>query len=245
MTSAAAPTAPPILDLRGITASYGQVRALKPTSLAVGQGEVVTVLGPNGAGKSTMLRAATGLTAASGQVVFAGSDISRLSTHQRARRGMILVQEGRGLFGEMTVRENLVLGAYTVAGGEAAVEEGLARVSALFPRLSERLAQRADSLSGGEQQMLAIGRALMARPKLLLLDEPSLGLAPRVAADILATLGRLNAEQGLSILLVEQKAPLALRIARRVYVLSLGSVVAELAANEIGSYHDLAAYYLH
>jgi branched-chain amino acid transport system ATP-binding protein len=233
-----------LLEVRDLSASYGQVRALEPTSLHIQYGELVTVLGPNGAGKSTMLRAITQLIPCSGQLHFMGRDITLLPTHQRARAGMIMVQEGRGLFSQMSVHENLVLGAYTADTGQDVVEQRLIRVFALFPRLKERFTQIASSLSGGEQQMLAIGRALMADPKLLMLDEPSLGLAPRVAAEILETLGELN-RQGLGILLVEQKAPLALKLAKRVYVLSLGAIVAELPANEIKSHHDLAQYYLH
>ena len=233
----------PLIEVRGLTARYGRVQALKPTSLTVAEGELVTVLGPNGAGKSTLLRAMTRLTPAEGQVFFRGREMTRLQTHDRARAGIIMVQEGRGLFGEMSVRENLVLGGYTAAGGDP-IETRLERIFTLFPRLKERLDQVAASLSGGEQQMLAIGRALMAAPKLLMLDEPSLGLAPRVAGEILSTLGELN-RQGLGILLVEQKAPLALKLAKRVYVLSLGAIVAELPAHEIKSHHDLARYYLH
>jgi len=154
---------------------------------------------------------------------------------------VIMVQEGRGLFGQMSVRENLILGAYARRGDG---EGRLARVFELFPRLKERFGQTASSLSGGEQQMLAIGRALMAEPKLLMLDEPSLGLAPRVAVEILETLGELN-RGGLGILLVEQKAPLALKLARRVYMISLGRIVAELPANEVKSHHELARFYLH
>ena len=167
-----------------------------------------------------------------------------MPTHARARAGMIMVQEGRGLFSQMSVEENLVLGAYTADAGEEGMEQRLRTVFELFPRLKERLSQTSSSLSGGEQQMLAIGRALMAAPQLLMLDEPSLGLAPRVASEILETLGELN-RRGLGILLVEQKAPLALKLAKRVYVLSLGAIVAELPANEIKSHHDLAQYYLH
>jgi branched-chain amino acid transport system ATP-binding protein len=183
------------------------------------------------------------LNKAEGKVMFDGQDVSTLSTHELAELGMIMVQEGRGLFGQMSVRENLVLGAYTVRSASG-IDSSLDRVFVLFPRLKERLNQISSSLSGGEQQMLAIGRALMAEPKLLMLDEPSLGLAPRVALEILTTLGNLN-NQGLGILLVEQKAPLALKLAQRVYVLSLGRIVAELSAKEITSHHDLAQYYLH
>ena len=233
-----------LLETHDLSASYGQVRALKPTSLHIDRGELVTVLGPNGAGKSTMLRAITQLIKSSGRITFKGEDITLMPTHARARAGMIMVQEGRGLFSQMSVEENLVLGAYTADAGEEGMEQRLRTVFELFPRLKERLSQTSSSLSGGEQQMLAIGRALMAAPQLLMLDEPSLGRAPRVASEILETLGELN-RRGLGILLVEQKAPLALKLAKRVYVLSLGAIVAELPANEIKSHHDLAQYYLH
>jgi branched-chain amino acid transport system ATP-binding protein len=235
---------PPLLEVRELSASYGRVMALKPVSLTVAEGELVTVLGPNGAGKTTMLRAITRLVGARGRVLFKGQDVSRLATHELAARGIIMVQEGRGLFAQMSIRENLVLGAYTLGNAAEETERRLAEVFTLFPRLKERIDQIAGSLSGGEQQMLAVGRALMAGPKLLMLDEPSLGLAPKVAANILETLGELN-RRGLGILLVEQKAPLALKLARRAYVITLGRIAAELQANEIKSHHDLAKYYLH
>ena len=236
--------APPLLEVRELSASYGRVAALKPICLTVAEGELVTVLGPNGAGKTTMLRAITRLVNAKGQVLFKGADVSRLATHELAARGIIMVQEGRGLFAQMSIRENLVLGAYTLGNAADESERRLTEVFTLFPRLKERVDQIAGSLSGGEQQMLAVGRALMAGPKLLMLDEPSLGLAPRVAANILETLGELN-RRGLGILLVEQKAPLALKLAKRAYVITLGRIAAELQANEIKSHHDLAKYYLH
>ena len=235
---------PPLLEVRELSASYGRVMALKPVSLTVAEGELVTVLGPNGAGKTTMLRAITRLVNAKGRVLFKGEDVSRLATHELAARGIIMVQEGRGLFAQMSIRENLVLGAYTLGNAGQESERRLTEVFTLFPRLKERIDQIAGSLSGGEQQMLAVGRALMAGPKLLMLDEPSLGLAPKVAANILETLGELN-RRGLGILLVEQKAPLALKLARRAYVITLGRIAAELQANEIKSHHDLAKYYLH
>jgi branched-chain amino acid transport system ATP-binding protein len=231
----------PLLEARDISASYGHVQALKPTSLHIAEGELVTILGPNGAGKTTLLRALTRLTSSKGSVFFRGEDISGLSTHKLARRGIVMVQEGRGLFPQMSVRENLVIGAYLHAGD---AEAQMGTVFELFPRLRERMDQFAGSLSGGEQQMLAIGRALMAKPQLLMLDEPSLGLAPRAAFEILSTLSELN-RRGIGILLVEQKAPLALKLAQRVYVISLGTIVAELKTDEIKSHHDLARYYLH
>ena len=230
----------PLFEAREVSARYGRVQALKPTSLHVGRGELVTVLGPNGAGKTTLMRAVTRLMAREGSIMLAGRDVSALKTHELARLGLIMVQEGRGLFGQMTVRENLIVGGFTRSEAEGEID-GVFR---LFPRLRERAGQVAASLSGGEQQMLAIGRALMAKPTFLMLDEPSLGLAPRVATEIIETLGELN-RGGLGILLVEQKAPLALKLARRVYILSLGRVAAELPASEIKSHHDLAQYYLH
>jgi branched-chain amino acid transport system ATP-binding protein len=225
---------PALIEVNGLAASYGRVAALKPIDLRVEEGEFVTVLGPNGAGKTTLLRAMSRLIASDGQIKFKGQDITAVPTHRLAKLGIIMVQEGRGLFGEMTVLENLLLGAYGLGGSKDQVEG----------RLRERAGQVAASMSGGEQQMLAVGRALMAGPKLLMLDEPSLGLAPMVAAGILDTLGELN-RSGLGILLVEQKAPQALKLARRVYILSSGYVRAELPAQDIKSHHDLARYYFH
>jgi branched-chain amino acid transport system ATP-binding protein len=231
-----------LIAVRDLAARYGHIEALRPTNLYVAPGEFVTILGPNGAGKTTLLRAMTRLIASTGQVAFKGQDVTSLKTHQLAELGIIMVQEGRGLFGDMSVRENLQIGAYKLAGSQADQDRQLEKVFSLFPRLKERISQTASSMSGGEQQMLAVGRALMADPKLLILDEPSLGLAPRVATEILSTLGALNKE-GLGILLVEQKAPLALKLAQRVYILSSGSVRAELPTHEIKSHHDLARYY--
>ncbi|RAI44738.1 ABC transporter ATP-binding protein [Rhodoplanes roseus] len=235
---------PALIEVAGLSASYGRVAALKPVDLHVAEGEFVTVLGPNGAGKTTLLRAICRLVDGAGRISFRGQDISTLRTHHLARLGIVMVQEGRGLFGEMTVRENLLLGAYGLGNAADEVERRFGQVYALFPNLRQRADQIAASMSGGEQQMLAVGRALMAGPKLLMLDEPSLGLAPRIAAGILDALGALNRE-GLGILLVEQKAPLALKLAQRVYVLASGSVRAELPAHEIGSHHDLARFYFH
>jgi branched-chain amino acid transport system ATP-binding protein len=234
----------PLIEVSGLAASYGHIAALRPTSLHVKAGEFVTILGPGGAGNTTLLRAITRLIKSRGSIAFKGQDVTPLRTHELAKLGVIMVQEGRGLFGEMTVRENLLLGAYKLGGAKAELESRLNDVFALFPRLRERTGQIAASMSGGEQQMLAVGRALMAGPKLLILDEPSLGLAPRVASEILSTLGDLN-RKGLGILLVEQKAPLALKLAQRVYILASGEVRAELPAQEIKSHHDLARYYFH
>ncbi|MFZ0838394.1 MAG: ABC transporter ATP-binding protein, partial [Xanthobacteraceae bacterium] len=235
---------PALIEVNGLSASYGHVAALKPIDLRVEEGEFVTVLGPNGAGKTTLLRAMSRLIASDGKIKFKGRDITGVPTHRLAKLGIIMVQEGRGLFSEMTVQENLQLGAYGLGGSREQFEGRLEQVFRLFPRLRERAGQVAASMSGGEQQMLAVGRALMAGPKLLMLDEPSLGLAPMVAAGILDTLGELN-RSGLGILLVEQKAPQALKLARRVYILSSGYVRAELPAQDIKSHHDLARYYFH
>jgi branched-chain amino acid transport system ATP-binding protein len=225
-----------------VAARYGRVEVLRSVSLRVDEGEFVAVLGPNGAGKTTLLRALMRLNEGSGEMVFRNRDLRRLSTYQRAGLGMIMVQEDRGLFRDMSVNDNLTVGAYACRD-RIETEKRREQVFAVFPRLLERSGQIAHSLSGGEQQMLAIGRALMAGPKLLMLDEPSLGLAPRMAAEILSKLGELN-RTGLSILLVEQKAPLALKLATRAYVLAVGRVVAELTADQFGSHHEtLAQYY--
>ena len=231
-----------VLEVQGLSARYGSVEALHPVDLTLGRGELVAVLGPNGAGKSTLLRAIMGLTPGGGRVRFEGGDLPRDDACAVTLRGVILVPEGRGVFGPMTVRDNLDLGAYMLGNRAGEIAARLERVFTLFPRLKDRQTQLAGSLSGGEQQMLAIGRAMMAGPRLLLLDEPSLGLAPRLAAEILETLGSLNRE-GLSILLVEQRAPLALKLAKRAYLLSVGRVVAEVTPDQIASPHDLARYY--
>jgi branched-chain amino acid transport system ATP-binding protein len=232
-----------LLEVRAVSARYGSVAALQPTDLTVGTGELVAVLGPNGAGKSSLLRAIMGLVAGDGEVRFEGQPLPRRDARAVAARGVVLVPEGRGIFGPMSVQENLDLGAYLLGGNRAEVARRLDRVFAMFPRLRDRRTQQAGSLSGGEQQMLAIGRAMMAGPKLLLLDEPSLGLAPRLAGEILASLGELNRD-GLGILLVEQKAPLALKLARRAYLLAVGRVVAEVKPEEIRSPQELAKFYL-
>jgi branched-chain amino acid transport system ATP-binding protein len=232
-----------LLDVRAVSARYGSVAALQPTDLTVGTGELVAVLGPNGAGKSSLLRAIMGLVAGDGEVRFEGQPLPRRDARAVAARGVVLVPEGRGIFGPMSVQENLDLGAYLLGGNRAEITRRLERVFAMFPRLRDRRTQQAGSLSGGEQQMLAIGRAMMAGPKLLLLDEPSLGLAPRLAGEILASLGELN-RNGLGILLVEQKAPLALKLARRAYLLAVGRVVAEVKPEEIRSPQELARFYL-
>ena len=231
-----------ILDVKQLSARYGRVEALHDVSLSVGAGEFVAVLGPNGAGKSTLMRAIMGLIANSGEVTFRGAALPRQAPDACVAQGVVLVPEGRGIFAPMTVAENLELGAYLLNDG-AEFERRRTRVFDLFPRLRERLGQIAGSLSGGEQQMLAVGRALMADPKILLLDEPSLGLAPKVTEEILSTLALLNKE-GLPIILVEQKAPLALRLTTRAYLLSLGRLIAEIDPRMIKSHDEIARYYL-
>jgi branched-chain amino acid transport system ATP-binding protein len=212
-----------LLEVSGIHTRYGAIEALKGVSLTVDEGEVVTLIGSNGAGKSTTLRSISGLTpAATGKITFDGEDITRLAAHELTTRGIALSPEGRRCFPRMTVRENLDLGAYRRRG--PGVAEDLDRVFALFPRLKERSAQKAGTMSGGEQQMLAIGRALLARPKLLLLDEPSLGIAPILVQRIYETIAEIH-RLGVAILLVEQNANRALEAARRGYVLETGRVV--------------------
>jgi branched-chain amino acid transport system ATP-binding protein len=230
-----------VLEIRQLSARYGRIEALHDVSLSVANGEFVAVLGPNGAGKSTLMRAIMGLVANSGEVMFRGISLPRRAPDACVARGVVLVPEGRGIFAPMTVAENLELGAYLIKdNGE--LERRRARVFDLFPRLRERLGQIAGSLSGGEQQMLAVGRALMADPKILLLDEPSLGLAPKIIDEILNTLAVLNKE-GLPIVLVEQKAPLALRLTSRAYLLSLGRLIAEIDPRTITSHDEIARYY--
>jgi branched-chain amino acid transport system ATP-binding protein len=213
-----------LLEVSDIRARYGAIEALKGVSLTVEEGEVVTLIGSNGAGKSTTLRSISGLTPASaGTVTFDGEDITRVPAHEIVVRGIALSPEGRHCFPRMTVRENLELGAHRRAKGPE-IGQDLDRVFELFPRLQERERQKAGTMSGGEQQMLAIGRALMARPKLLMLDEPSMGIAPILVERIYETIGEIN-KSGVAILLVEQNANYALDISKRGYVLETGRVV--------------------
>jgi branched-chain amino acid transport system ATP-binding protein len=211
-----------LLELRDVEARYGPVRALHGVTLDVEEGELVSVLGANGAGKTTTLRAVSGTVRATGDIVLDGQRVTRRGPEAMARLGVAHVPEGRGTFATLSVYDNLRLGAWTRRG---AVEDELQRVFAFFPLLEERRDQQAGTLSGGEQQMLALGRALMARPRLLLLDEPSLGLAPLVVREIFEALSKMNAEDGTTILVVEQNAALALRHAARAYVLETGRVV--------------------
>ena len=222
-----------LLEVSGIRTRYGAIEALKGISLTVEDGEVVTLIGSNGAGKTTTLRSISGLTPASeGKIVFAGEEITHVPAHEVVGHGIALAPEGRHCFPRMTVRENLDLGAHRRRGPEIA--EDLARVYELFPQLKERTGQKAGTMSGGEQQMLAIGRALMARPKLLMLDEPSLGIAPNLVQRIYQTIGEIHSS-GMAILLVEQNANYALDAASRGYVLETGRVA---LANDSASLRD-------
>jgi branched-chain amino acid transport system ATP-binding protein len=211
-----------LLEVQGLEVHYGGIRAVKGIDLAVGEGELVCLIGANGAGKSSTLRAICGLLPAhAGQVRYRGDDVARAQTHDLPRRGLVMVPEGRGIFPQLTVTENLAMGAYT--RGDAEVAQDVERQYQTFPRLKERHTQVAGTLSGGEQQMLAIARALMARPKLLLLDEPSMGLAPRLVAKIFEIVREI-AGRGVTILLVEQNARLALEVANRGYVMESGTI---------------------
>jgi branched-chain amino acid transport system ATP-binding protein len=230
-----------LLELDRVEARYGPIKALHGVSLAVGEGEVVALLGANGAGKTTTLRAVSGTVRRAGRISLAGRALERRSPEAVARAGIAHVPEGRGTFGELSVRENLRLGAWTRRGRLGGEEE---RVLAHFPALAERTRQPAGTLSGGEQQMLALARALMARPRLLMLDEPSLGLAPLVVASIFAILRGLNEEEGLAILLVEQNATLALEAASRAYVLETGRVAFEGVADDLRPDESLRRSYL-
>ena len=211
-----------LLDVRALKVAYGGINAVKGVDLMVGEGEMVALIGANGAGKTTTLKAICGLLHHDGTVQLRGENVSKFSAYQLVERGLALVPEGRGVFGRLTVRENLQMGAY-VRNDKAAIRADLERIYVLFPRLAERRNQTGGTLSGGEQQMLAIGRALMSRPRLLLLDEPSMGLAPLMVEKIFATVRDVS-EQGVTVLLVEQNAKLALEVSHRGYVMESGLI---------------------
>ena len=233
-----------ILSIEQLQVAYGGIRAVKGIDLKVDEGELVCLIGANGAGKTTTLRAITGLVrAAAGAVRYDGHDITRLKPHEIARRGLALVPEGRGVFAQLTIEENLAMGAYA-RGDSAAVATDVERMFALFPRLKERRKQTAGTLSGGEQQMLAIARALMSRPRLLLLDEPSLGLAPLVVKGIFDAIRELNRTDGMTIFLVEQNASLALASSVRAYVLEVGRVAVAGASAELQRHESVRRSYL-
>jgi branched-chain amino acid transport system ATP-binding protein len=232
----------PMLSIEGVSAAYGAVQALHDVTLAVAPGEIVTLVGANGAGKSTLLMTICGdPRARAGRITFEGRDITALPTHQIMRLGLAQVPEGRRVFPRMSVLENLLMGAQ-VAGHDPAPL--LAQVFVLFPRLHERQAQRGGTLSGGEQQMLAIGRALMSKPRLLLLDEPSLGLAPLIVRQIFAAIRDLNEKEGLTVLLVEQNANQALRLAHRGYVLVNGRITLAGTGRELLAMPEVRDAYL-
>jgi branched-chain amino acid transport system ATP-binding protein len=233
----------PLLSIRGVTACYGNIAALKGVDVEVGDGEIVALIGANGAGKSTLMMTICGNPRArEGKIVFAGRDITALATHEIARLKIAQAPEGRRIFLRMSVLENLQMGAAT--GNPADFDADLARVFALFPLLRERLKQRGGTLSGGEQQMLAIGRALMSRPRLLLLDEPSLGLAPLVARQIFDAIKTLNAREKLTVFLVEQNAFHALKLAHRGYVMVNGRVTLNGSGRELLERPEVKAAYL-
>jgi branched-chain amino acid transport system ATP-binding protein len=232
-----------VLIVEDLHVTYGAIRAIHGVRLRVDAGEIVTLIGCNGAGKSTTLRAISGLVKPSkGRVTYNGVDITGMAPHRIVRLGMSHAPEGRGIFANLTVRENLELGAFT-RRDRAAIASDTERVFSLFPRLKERLGQNAGTLSGGEQQMLAIGRAMLTRPTLLLLDEPSLGLAPQVVQTIFRIIREINAG-GTTILLVEQNASMALAVAHRAYVLEVGAVAREGDARELAASDEVRKAYL-
>jgi len=233
----------PLLSVRNVHTYYGNIRALEGVDLDVYPGEIVTLIGSNGAGKSTLMMTICGNPRArEGRIVFDGRDITHLSTHEIARLRIAQSPEGRRIFPRMSVYENLQMGS--VVAGEAHFEDDLERVFGLFPRLKERLHQRGGTLSGGEQQMLAIARALMARPRLLLLDEPSLGLAPLIVRQIFDAIRELNEKEGLTVFLVEQNAYHALKLAHRGYVLVNGVITLSGPSKDLLSREEVRAAYL-
>ncbi len=235
----------PLLAIEGLHAAYGRISALKGVDLDIRRGEIVSLIGANGAGKSTLMMSVFGRPRPhAGRIVFDGRDITRLPAHEIARLHIAQAPEGRRIFPRMSVAENLRMGADATNSSEAEREAGLKRVFALFPRLEERLTQRGGTLSGGEQQMLAIGRALMSRPRLLMLDEPSLGLAPLVARQIFEAVRTLNRQDGLTVLIVEQNANHALRLAHRAYVLVNGLITMSGTGAELLARPDIRAAYL-
>jgi branched-chain amino acid transport system ATP-binding protein len=233
-----------LLEVEGLCVNYGRIEAIREISFGVPEGSVVTLIGANGAGKTTTMKTVSGLRPVrAGRVVFEGQDITHVPAHRRVELGITQSPEGRGCFPGMTVLENLEMGAYTRKDRKATAAEDLDRVYTLFPRLKERATQAAGTMSGGEQQMLAIGRALMGRPKLLLLDEPSMGLAPKLIAQIFSIIREIHA-QGTTILLVEQNAAQALRTADHAYILETGEIVREGSGRALAQDDSIRAAYL-
>jgi branched-chain amino acid transport system ATP-binding protein len=233
----------PLLELKDLRVAYGKVEAVRGVALRMQPGEIVTVIGPNGAGKTTLLAAAAGLLRSRGSVIYDGVDLERVDVEERVERGFCLVPERRELFGELAVADNLLLGAYVRRRNGSDVKESLQQVYDRFPRLAERRRQKAHTLSGGERQMLALGRALMARPRLLMLDEPSLGLAPIIVREIFRIVASLR-EAGVSILLVEQNARAALETADYGYVLEMGQITHQGPASMLARDPRVIATYL-
>jgi branched-chain amino acid transport system ATP-binding protein len=219
-----------LLNVSGLSAGYGPIEVLHQLDFTVAEGEIVVILGANGAGKTTTMRAVSGMIARQGTVEFAGHEISRAKPDAIVRAGISQVPQGRGTFTDLTVHDNLRAGGYTVKGS---IDDDLERWYELFPRLSDRRDQKAGSLSGGEQQMLAVARAMMSRPRLLLCDEPSLGLAPLITKELFRVLGTLRSEHGMSLLVVEQNAGMSLALADRAYVLETGTIVATGTGDEL------------
>ncbi|WP_019635941.1 ATP-binding cassette domain-containing protein [Paenibacillus fonticola] len=232
-----------ILEIKDLSVNYGVIAAVKQLNLHIRPGEIVALIGTNGSGKTSALRSISGLNKSiQGQIRFEGQEITKLDPHKIVERGISQVPEGRGVFPDLTVLENLKLGAY-VRGDKAGIAADIQGMFELFPRLEERKKQLAGTMSGGEQQMLAIARALMARPKLLLLDEPSMGLAPLIVKEIFAAIRKVN-EEGVSVLLVEQNATMALAAAHRGYVMETGSIVVEGEAAELRNNDVVKSVYL-
>lgn len=233
----------PLLELDNLNVHYGAIWALKGINLTVGEGEIVSLIGANGAGKSTTLRAISGIIkASSGGIFFQGEDITKVPAHDIVKKGIAQVPEGRRVFANLSVLENLELGAY-IRKDAKGIKQDLEDVLERFPRLKERIGQVAGTLSGGEQQMLAIGRALMTRPKLMLLDEPSMGLAPLLVKEIFSIISEIN-QEGTTILLVEQNARMALQVAHRAYVLETGRIALDGPAKELAKHEDVKKAYL-
>ena len=232
-----------LLEVSGLNAFYGQTQALYDVAFSIGEGEIRTLLGANGAGKTTILRALCGMVRVAGEIRFAGKPIAGWATEDVVRLGVAHVPEGRGTFLRLSVEENLQLGAMT-RNGHREIAGDIEQVYIQFPRLKERRTQQAGTLSGGEQQMLAVGRALMLRPRLLLLDEPSFGLAPLIVEELFAILRRVNQETGVAMLIVEQNAALALELAEHAYLLETGRMVMDAPAAVIGADESIRRSYL-